>query len=394
MRLSTPLLTLLLFSLSVAALAQDASPLQRRWSHGSPFGPDYFPIGVWLQSPENAEKYRDAGINLYVGLWQGPTEDQLAQLKAAHMPVICDQNAVGLAHKDDPTIVGWLQQDEPDNAQPVKDPQTGKEGYGPPVPPSRIIDLYHEMHQNDPTRPVLLNLGQGVTNEEWVGHGSGFKMESYLDYVKGGDIISFDIYPIAGLEKPHPEDYLWYVPRGVDRLVQWTGGKKLVWCYVECTHIGDANRQPTPHQVRAEAWMALIHGANGLLWFVHQFQPKFDEHALLDDPVMLPAVTALNHRVESLAPVLNSPTLEGVGTVQAGGDSPVDILVKRHAGALYIFAVGMRNAPAKATFQLKGLPPDASAEVLDEGRKVSIQHGHFTDSFAPYDVHLYRIPLR
>jgi len=38
--------------------------------------------------------------------------------------------------------------------------------------------------------------------------------------------------------------------------------------------------------VRAEVWMALIHGSKGLIYFVHQFKP-FNEHALLDDPALL-----------------------------------------------------------------------------------------------------------
>jgi hypothetical protein len=46
--------------------------------------------------------------------------------------VICAQNEVGLAHKNDPIIVGWMHDDEPDNAQPVTDPATGKTTYGPP----------------------------------------------------------------------------------------------------------------------------------------------------------------------------------------------------------------------------------------------------------------------
>ena len=54
--------------------------------------------------------------------------------------------------------------------------------------------------------------------------------------------------------------------------------------------------------------MALIHGSRGLIYFVHQFKPKFNEHALLDDPEMLAAVTAINRQIRDLAPVLNSPT--------------------------------------------------------------------------------------
>src|SRR5689334_13264772 len=82
----------------VKAQSQNTS---KGWQHW-PFHQDSFPIAVWLQAPANASKYKAAGINLYVGLWQGPTEEQLAILKAAGMPVVCEQNAVGLAHKDDP----------------------------------------------------------------------------------------------------------------------------------------------------------------------------------------------------------------------------------------------------------------------------------------------------
>ena len=93
--------------------------------------PANFPIAVWLQDPARAPKYQDLGINLYVGLWKGPTEEQLAELKRHGMRVICSQNAVGLEHKDDPTIVAWMHGDEPDNAQSL-----GKgKGYGPPILP-------------------------------------------------------------------------------------------------------------------------------------------------------------------------------------------------------------------------------------------------------------------
>ena len=151
-----------------------------RWENGPPSGPDYFPIAVWLQNPKNAGKYKAAGINLYVGLWKGPTEAQLAALKAAGMPVICAQNEVGLAHKTDPTIIGWMHGDEPDNAQLITDPATGEKSYGGPVPPQRIVNDYENIRAADPTRPILLNLGQGVANDEWHGRGKGAHIVSSL----------------------------------------------------------------------------------------------------------------------------------------------------------------------------------------------------------------------
>ena len=95
-------------------LAADRSAIET----GNPLvDPALFPIAVWLQDPNQAGKYKEAGFNLYVALWKGPTEGQLKELTAAGMPVICEQNRVALAHKNDPIIIGWMHGDEPDNAQ-------------------------------------------------------------------------------------------------------------------------------------------------------------------------------------------------------------------------------------------------------------------------------------
>src|SRR5512145_616320 len=50
--------------------------------------PSFFPLAVWLQNPSRAAEYKTAGINIYVGLWRGPTEEQLAKLKEHGMYVI------------------------------------------------------------------------------------------------------------------------------------------------------------------------------------------------------------------------------------------------------------------------------------------------------------------
>jgi hypothetical protein len=362
-----------------------------QWKNGPPADPGYFPIAIWLQSPDQAAKYKAAGINLYVALWDGPTERQLAELKAAGMPVICDQNAVGMAHVNDRTIVGWMQPDEPDNAQEVRDPLTGKRGYGPPIRPEKIVNDYQKMRKADSTRPIYLGLGQGVANDQWNGRGQAGKPQDYPVYARGGDIISYDIYPIASLPKPRPEDFLWLIARGVDRIHNWTGGRKIQWNVVECTHIGNPERQATPHQVRAEVWMSLIHGSTGIVWFVHQFKPKFNEHALLDDPPMLAAVTAINHQIHDLAPILNSGDIAAVQVRSSSEKAPIDAMARRYKGATYVFAVGMRNSAAHATFTVHGLKTGATIEVIGEDRRISSRDGTFEDDFAPYDVRLYRI---
>jgi len=385
------------------ANGQDRAPRESgplaAWENGPGKEPGYFPIAVWLQDPQNAPKYKALGINLYIGLWRGPTDSQLAELKRAGMSLICGQNAFALAHLDEKTIVGWMHGDEPDNAQSL-----GKgKGYGPPIPPEKIVESYQRLKAKDPSRPIVLNLGQGVAWDGW--HGRGVRTnhpEDYREYVRGCDIASFDIYP-AVHDRPAVAGKLWYVARGVDRLRKWTDGKKPVWNCIECTHISNPKVKPTPQQVKAEVWMAIVHGSQGLVYFCHQFQPKFIEAGLLADEEMARAVGEINRQVRELAAAINSPAVSGGVSVQCEpadvakdlaqslSTGPIAAVVKRQAGATYLFAVRMEPRPAQATFHIAGLSGKAKIEVIGEDRSIDSDGGQFADRFEPYGVHLYRV---
>lgn len=339
----------------------------------------FFPISVWLQSPPNATAYAAIGIDQFIGLYNGPTQNDLDTLTTAKMPVYCDQNTVGLANLSNAIILGWTQQDEPDNAQP-----DGKGGYGPCIAPSQIQSLYQTMKSKDATRPVFLNVGQGIANDAWVGRGScSNEPQDYPEYAKGADIVSFDIYPVnSGLD-------ITLVALGVDRLNQAVQNKKPVWNWIECTRIDQANPKPTPDQVKSEVWMSIIHGSMGIGYFVHQFTPTFDEKALLDDSVMKPAVAAIDQQIHDLAPALNTAPITNAVAL-AASTTKVDFLVKRQGGHLYVFAVSMDAAQQNATFTLSH-DAFATATVLGENRTVPISSNAFTDTFAGYAVHLYQL---
>ncbi len=364
------------------------APTYSQWSNGPSADPSFFPIAVWLQSPANAGRYREAGINTYIALWHGPTEAQLAELKTAGMRLICEQNKVALNHLQDSTISGWMHGDEPDNAQPL---EKGS-GYGPPIAPEKIVQNYQRLRKVDPSRPVMLNLGQGVAWDGWYGRGSRSRHpEDYPKYLEGCDIASFDIYP-AVHDSPEVAGKLWFVAQGVERLVQWSADRKIVWNCLECTRISNPDRKPTPHEVRCEAWMSLIHGSRGLIYFVHQFKPNFREAALFDDSEMLKGVTALNRQIKKLAPVLNSPAaLDKVLVKSDNSAVPIVMTVRRHEGATWIFAVAVRDGATTAEFTLKDKPEIKSVEVLDENRKLPVHDGVFKDRFEAWDVHLYRV---
>jgi hypothetical protein len=380
-------LWLILMVLLLGLRAARAESPYAAFKNGPSTGEDYFPIAVWLQSPAKAGEYAGIGINTYVGIWRSPSDAQLAELQKNHISLICHFKP---ELKDRNGIIGWMHGDEPDNAQPLP----GAKGYGPPIAPEKIVADYQKLKEADPTRPILLNLGQGVAYDNYIGRGvRRGKLADYPRYIEGSDIVSFDIYP-AVHDAPEVAGHLEYVAKGVGRLREWSGDKRIVWNCIETTRISNEKTKPTPQQVKAEVWMSLIHGSRGIIYFAHEFKPKFIEAGLLADGEAAAAVGKINAQVKELAPVLNAPAEDSVVHVATSDKgAPVAFTARRHGGSLYVFAVAMRGAGCRATFTLAGAKGVLKVNVLGEGRSLSVVGDGFEDGFDGYGVHLYEMPI-
>ena len=344
------------------------------WQNGPSASADFFPIGVWLQSPSNASKYKSLGINMFVGLYQGPTESQLSMLASNNLPVLANQNGVGLTSSNRSIIQGWTQQDEPDNAQ------SNGRGYGRCITTNELTSRYQSMKAADATRPVFLNFGKGVVKTWWLGRGFCTGDTGYYQRAKNAaDIFSYDVYPVN-------DGYaLTDVAKGLDNLRSWVGSDKIVWNFIEASKF--ANAAPTPAQLKAEVWMSLDHSSQGIMSFVHEFSP-FREDGIFNHPDLVTAVAAVNAEITSLAPVLNSSTVAGGASVSSFGR--IDIMVKNYGGDVYVFAVAMQGSSASATLIVPSVT-SGTVEVIGEGRQLPLANNTFQDSFAGYGVHLYKI---
>jgi len=353
--------------------------------------PGFFPIAVWAQNPVNAPAYRENGINMYINIYHGLDQKSLDQLKNADMKVITHQNAFGLAKLGERLIYGWMHGDEPDNAQKSN---TERNKWGPCRDPADIIRDYEQIKKNDPSRPVYLNVGRGVAYTNWIGRGvcrgrTDMYKISNNGYLKGCDIASFDIYPVNSSEAD-VHGQLWYIAKGLDNLLEWSDQKKPAWCWIETTRISEkAKRKPTPAEVKAQVWMALIHGAKGFGYFCHSFVGKTEDAALLRDLEMIQAVKAINTQVTGLARVLNSPNTKRYAIVKTSNESvPIDLMTKKDGSVNYIFSVAMRDGSTTANFKIRS---GKKVEVIGEDRTIKVKRGKFSDDFSAYGVHLYRI---
>jgi hypothetical protein len=380
-------LSLICFLVSVSSVLKfsisDASA-DKDYLNGFPNDPSFFPIGVWMQSPGRAPQYRAIGINTFVGLWEGPTQEQLATLQKFNMFVVAAQNDLALHSPSRQIIRGWLHVDEPDNAQPV-----GFGFYGSCIPAPEIVRRTQEMKANDNTRPVIIGFGQGVANEYWKGRGACNDDKAYYSEAAAGvDILSFDIYPV-GSSTPQVKGKLEYVARGVSELRKIAVDDQKVWSTIETTAL-DPSHPVTAAQLRAEVWMAIISGARGIVYFVHEFSPIFREDAIFRHPDVVSEVTKQNGLIRSLATVLNSPDVGGAIDVQS--TIPVVTLVKRYNNSLYVFTVALANAPSQPQFTIHRYN-GRKVTVVGENRNLTITAGGFQDRFEGYGVHIYEISL-
>jgi hypothetical protein len=350
-----------------------------RWPQGFPADVSYFPIGVWMQNPQNAERFGAVGINHFLGLWEGPTEEQLRTAAEANMPTVCEQAGVWQENLNNASIQGWLQADGPDNAQERADGS-----YGPCIEPALIRSRYLEMIEADATRPVLLLLGQGVATPDWVGRGDCTgRTSDYPLYAEGADVLVNYTYPLAN-QRP-----LELVATGIENLNRYADFKKPVWADLEASSI-DGLPRPTPHQLRAEVWMSLIHGAAGIQYYCHRFLPDFSETDCLDDTDTAAAMTRINRELQELAPVLNSQSYRFT-PVSRNPAVSVHAVAKLLGGSRYVLSVNMADAPTTATFSLAALGAVTRVEVMGEGRNLTPSGSSFEDAFEPYAVHLYAL---
>jgi hypothetical protein len=173
----------------------------------------------------------------------------------------------------------------------------------------------------------------------------------------------------------------------------FAGTMKPIWSDVEAGQPSNPPRRPmiTGPQIQGAVMSALIHGANGIVYFNHSFAPGcITAHFLRDNcsDTNRPYVAAINAHIKELAPVLNAPSYRWTF------NPDLDTALKQGPdGSYYIFAQQNRNASGDYTLVL---PPDlagaTSAKVLYENRDVALSGGKFADHFdAEYTWHIYRV---
>ncbi|MCL6519609.1 MAG: hypothetical protein K6T99_07215 [Armatimonadetes bacterium] len=259
--------------------------------------------------------------------------------------------------KNHPALLGWYVVDEPEGI--------GKGSV------EEVLHRYKLIKKTDPKHPCSLVVMSPQAAEK---------------YRLCTDIMWIDPYPI-------PYRPVTYVTDCVSGAIKAVGKDKPVWAVLQAfdwnvwkTGKVDKVHRPTPEEERCMTYLALVHGAKGIIYWAH----LGSRYYIHDYPLHWATVKKLAGEMKLLTPALLARSIEGTLAVSPV-DAPIDTMVKQVGDAFYVLAVNHNSDACKATFNLKGLQKSARVEVVFESRTLEAKDGIWSDNFAPLEVHVYKI---
>lgn len=366
-----------------------------QFSNGLPTSSSFFPIAIWDQSvsggdvpapsTNQAQQMRAEGININEG------EDSNSELPAA-LAAACAQGVYMIGgNAVTASTVPSLMADantNPSCAKYLVGYDTGDEGCT--STPETVIP---QVHSADPTRMAEWGQSGFFPNDQSAACKTAFL---------ASDLPSADVYEVtntylgSACNIPGKQsDCLWGYGLQTDRMVSAAAGTgKPIWVDVESgtDDLGASETQgacntttnlcpqgneqrATPEQVNSAAWLTLVNGANGIIWFCHDSQTSSDAclgggpngdvstNATSEIPANLTYVDAT---IKGFAQELNSQTVSGVTVSSSNSATPVDEMTKVVGGNTYLFVEADRaGGSTNVTYTVPGTAGDTASLVYD-----------------------------
>ncbi len=222
-----------------------------------------FPIGLYhaLSGEHFGRRYSleplaAAGFDT-VHLWRGQAlEPALAEAHRLGLRVLWEYptDAEVEAHAGDPTILGWILDEEPSTRAEPEDIA------------ARLADFRRrqsQLHESDPAHPVFIIDSSPPKRPS--------RATAWRQWLREGDVSCHFNYPIASswfgldsLDTPRG------IPNSVAEAVEATGGTRPFWLLVQAfSSPSHGWAWPSPAQLDAMTWAGVIHGATGIVFFAY-----------------------------------------------------------------------------------------------------------------------------
>jgi hypothetical protein len=243
--------------------------------------------------------------------------------------------------------------------------------------PEEVLADYQAIKALDPGRLVSLCIMSRFMDEVKF---DKIPLEEYKKYPPAADLLMFDLYPTSVYKGKN----LHWNALGLDKLRELAGPKKVLGIWLQASDaMGKEDPGMTPAQMRADAWLSLIHGATFLGYFPQTFPPppvNFKFHDL--NAERRASLKATNKEITELTDLILTPPKTDLFTVKFEGGR-VDAM-QREAGerALLVLVNVVESGdgkPVSVTVTPKAFK--TAGPLVPYGTKVAVAVGTMESSW-------------
>lgn len=288
--------------------------------------------------------------------------------------------------KDHPALLFWEIEDEPSftwNSAASR------------ISPEQMQETYDFIKQIDSEHLIITN------------HGPVNLISTLQKYNSSTDLVACDVYPVIphgivpsyalypdGLQGDLLNPYISQVGEYVDKMKKVVHDSKPIfmvlqgfsWEMLKPEEERDTSMilYPTYEESRFMAYNAIVHGANGIIYWGTNYTPQ--PSPFIDD------LNFVTKELAEMQEVLAAPSIDlnlkkEYHELMYSVDAGVEMVAKKVGEKTYLFTVNSDKNPVKIT--LNGLMNFKEATVLKENRTIKIENGKLTDSYKPFGVHIY-----
>ncbi len=288
---------------------------------------------------------------------------------------------------DHPALLFWEMEDEPAFTWNSAKPR---------ILPDQMKVTYDFIKQLDPDHLIITN------------HGPVNLISTLKKYNSSTDLVAVDVYPVVphgivpsyalypdGLQGDLLNPYISQVGEYVDKMKKVVDDSKPVFAVLQGFSWEmlkpEAERDPSMilypsyEESRFMAYNAIVHGANGIIYWGTNYTPQ--PSPFMDDLNKVTRELAEMQEVLA-APALDLNIIKEYHELMYSVDTGVEIMAKKAGGKTYLLTVNSDKNPVKVSFA--GLSGFKNALVLKEGKTVEIIKGILTDYYRSFDVHIYQ----
>ena len=247
-----------------------------------------------------------------------------------------------------------------------------------------LQQLHDIVRQEDPNHPIMVGDSRDVIGRMPADRADFFPLKCmdmgmwwWYPLPLGGEATALE-----GDEGPRGTELVppaFLVNRNTDKPI-WVGvqayKKPSAWA-----------RYPNPTEYRAQAYIAIAHGARGLMWYGGSVTGGM---YLKPDEARWDYVQTLAKELRELSPVLLGQTL--AAPKFSPSEAPVSVVLKRGGNRLVLIATNRGAKPVTLTLTSPELRY-GTVNVLTENRTLEVKGGAIGDRFEPYGVHVYQQSL-